>query len=99
MILEIVVIHVLEGREAEFEGAFKKASQILSQADGHISHELQRCIETRGRYLNLVRWESLDDHMIGFRGSPVYEEFLALIVPYFAPQTRMEHYELVYHNS
>ncbi len=98
MILEIVTTHVQEGKEAEFEAAFKKASQFLIQANGYIGHELRRSLETKGRYVNLVRWESVDDHMIGFRGSPAYEEFRALIVPYFAQPSQMEHYELAYQN-
>jgi heme-degrading monooxygenase HmoA len=98
MILEIVTTHVQEGKEAEFEAAFKQASQLLAQAMGYIGHELRRSLETKGRYVNMVRWESVDDHMIGFRGSDAYQEFRALITPYFAAPSQMEHYEVVYQN-
>jgi heme-degrading monooxygenase HmoA len=98
MILEIVISQINAGQEAEFEEAFQQASQILRQAKGYISHELRRCIETKGRYVNLVRWETVDDHMVGFRGSPEYQQFRALVAPYYAAPSLVEHYELAYHN-
>jgi heme-degrading monooxygenase HmoA len=98
MILEMVNIQINAGQEAEFERVFAEASRLLASAKGYISHELQRCIETPGRYVNLVRWESVDDHMLGFRGSPAYQEFRALVTPYYAAPSQMEHYTLTYRN-
>ncbi len=99
MILEIVIIQIKAGQEAEFEAAFKQASLLLAGAKGYISHELQRCIETPGRYVNLVRWESVEAHMQGFRGSPQFQEFRALVSPYYESPSHMEHYELVMGNA
>lgn len=96
MILEMVIIQINTGQEAEFERAFADASRLLATAKGYITHQLQRCIETPGRYINLVRWESVDDHMLGFRGSPAYQEFRALVMPYYAVPSQMEHYTLAY---
>ena len=59
MILEVAVLDVKKGEEAEFEEAFAKAQAIIAQAIGYISHELQRCIEKPNRYILLVRWQSL----------------------------------------
>ena len=98
MILEVVISQIKEGQEAEFEAAFKQASPLLASAKGYISHELRRCIETKGRYINLVRWESVDDHIVGFRGSPQYQEFRALLTPFYAAPSQMEHYDLVMQN-
>ena len=46
---------------------------------GYLSHELLRCIETGSRYLLLVRWETLEHHTQGFRGSPEYQRWKALL--------------------
>ncbi len=98
MILEVVIIQIKAGQEAAFETAFTEASKILASSKGYIGHELRRCIETPGRYLNLVRWESVDDHMVGFRGSPQFQEYRALVSPFYESPTQMEHYTLVMHN-
>lgn len=98
MILEVVITQIKEGEEKAFEDDFKKASQYIARAKGYISHELRRCIETKGRYVNLVRWETVDDHMVGFRNSPDYQEFRALVSPHYAGPAQVEHYELSYQN-
>ncbi|MBA2876816.1 heme-degrading monooxygenase HmoA [Anoxybacillus caldiproteolyticus] len=54
MILEAVMLQVREGMEEEYEKTFKKASSIISKMKGYIHHELQRCIEQKGKYLLLI---------------------------------------------
>ncbi|MCP1495068.1 heme-degrading monooxygenase HmoA [Peribacillus frigoritolerans] len=39
MILEAVMLQVKEGMEAEYEEAFRGASEIISSMKGNISHE------------------------------------------------------------
>lgn len=98
MVLEVAVLDVVEGQEQGFEADFKKASSIIASMDGYIGHELQRCIENSSRYLLLVRWETLEDHTEGFRGSFQYQEWKALLHDYYDPFPVVEHYESVYQN-
>ena len=70
MILEVAMLNVISGQEKEFEQVFKKASVIISSMSGYISHDLQRCLEVQGKYIQLVKWEKLEDHTIVFRQSP-----------------------------
>lgn len=95
MILEVAMLQVKEGMENEFEDAFRKASLIISSMKGYISHELQSCIETKGKYLLLVHWESLDDHIIGFRQSPEYQEWKNLLHHFYNPFPTVEHFQRV----
>lgn len=95
MILEAVMLHVKEGMEQEYENAFKQASPIISAMKGYMSHELQRCMEVRGKYLLLVKWETLEDHTIGFRKSPEYEQWKQLLHHFYDPFPIVEHFELV----
>lgn len=74
VLLEAVMLKVKDGREHEFEFSFKQASSILLSMNGYLSHKIHRCIEVQGKYLLLVRWRSLKDHTVGFRGSPEYQE-------------------------
>ncbi|NJM74583.1 MAG: antibiotic biosynthesis monooxygenase [Acaryochloridaceae cyanobacterium RU_4_10] len=95
MILEVAVLDVKPGMTAKFEVAFSTASNIIAGMPGYISHELQRCIENTNRYILLVRWQTLEDHTIGFRQSAEYEEWRSLLHHFYDPFPTVEHYELV----
>ncbi|WP_404788929.1 antibiotic biosynthesis monooxygenase family protein [Altericista sp. CCNU0014] len=94
MILEVAILEVKPGLATEFETAFKTASAIIGSMPGYLSHELQRCIETENRYLLLVRWQTLEAHTVGFRQSPEYQEWRALLHHFYDPFPTVEHYEM-----
>ncbi|MDZ8139830.1 MAG: antibiotic biosynthesis monooxygenase [Nostoc sp. DedQUE04] len=93
MILEAVIVHVKPGLEFDFETTFKKASKIISSMDGYLSHELHKCIEVNGKYLLLVRWETLESHTVGFRSSAEYQEWKKLLHHFYEPFPTVEHFE------
>lgn len=98
--LEVAVLDIIPGREAEFEGAFRVASAIISSMNGYISHQLQRCVENKSRYILLVNWQSIEAHTVGFRTSTQYQEWKKLLHHFYDPFPTVEHYELVLeHNS
>jgi len=92
MILEAAMLNVKEDLESEFEASFKKASFIISSMPGYISHELHKCIEAEGKYLLLVRWNKLEDHTLGFRGSQEYQEWKRLLHHFYEPFPTVEHF-------
>ncbi len=92
MVLEVAVLDVKPGEEAGFEVAFAEARAILAGMPGHRSHELGRCVEKPSRYLLLVRWDRLEDHTRGFRGSPEYARWKALLHHFYDPFPEVEHY-------
>ena len=92
MILEVAILQVKPGRTAEFEAAFREAEAIIASSPGHRSHELLRCHEIADRYLLLVRWEKLADHTEGFRGSPAYGRWKALLHHFYDPFPEVHHY-------
>jgi heme-degrading monooxygenase HmoA len=93
MILEVAILDVRSGREAAFEEAFSQAQSIISAMDGYISHSLQHCVENSSRYLLLVNWQTLEHHTIGFRTSPQYQQWKALLHHFYDPFPQVEHYE------
>jgi heme-degrading monooxygenase HmoA len=95
MILEVAPLSVKIGRELEFEAAFAIAEKIISSMPGYISHELRRCMERRHEYLLLVQWQTLEDHEIGFRKSPQYQEWKALLHHFYEPFPTVLHYESI----
>ncbi|AFZ32304.1 Antibiotic biosynthesis monooxygenase [Gloeocapsa sp. PCC 7428] len=95
MILEVAILDIKPGLAAEFETAFKTASTIIASMPGYSSHELQRCLETTNRYMLLVRWQTLEDHIVGFRQSPEYQQWRSLLHHFYDPFPKVEHYEIV----
>lgn len=94
MILEAAILNVTPGQEPAFEAAFHRAVLILAGMQGYVSHELRRCLEHSNRYILLVHWQSLEDHTIGFRTSPQYQEWKALLHHFYNPFPTVEHYDL-----
>ena len=99
MILEVVILNVISGKEQEFETAFREASGIIASTAGYFSHQLQHCLEKQNRYLLLVQWGTLEAHTVGFRGSPQYQEWKKRLRHFYDPFPVVEHYELTFENQ
>ena len=95
MILEHAVLTILPNESAAFEEAFARAQSIIVSMQGYLEHELHRCLEDDHRYLLLVRWESVEDHTVGFRESAEYAEWKALLHHFYDPFPTVDHYERV----
>lgn len=93
MILESAHLDVKRGQENAFETAFSEAQSIIASMPGFLSLELHRCIETTNRYLLLVHWRTMEDHTVGFRTSPEYQRWKALLHCFYDPFPTVEHYE------
>jgi len=94
MVLEQAVLHVIPGREKEFEVAFAGVVGLLRGASGCRSVRLHRGIETPSRYLLLVQWDSLEAHVEGFRTSPEYPRYRQPLNPLYESAPEVEHFEL-----
>jgi heme-degrading monooxygenase HmoA len=95
VILEHAVLDVLPEHEGEFEAAFAEAKAIISSMPGFRTLALERCIEAPSRYLLLVEWDRLEDHTEGFRGSPEYQRWRALLHHFYDPFPVVDHYARV----
>jgi len=49
MILEVAIMKIKPDRIAEFEAVFPKAAAISASTPGYMSHEMERCVETKGK--------------------------------------------------
>ena len=99
MVLELAILNVIPNREKDFEAAFAKASPIISSMSGYMSHQLHRCLEKPNQYVLLVKWETLEAHTVGFRGSEGYQEWKRLLHHFYDPFPNVEHYELLLENQ
>ncbi len=94
MILEIAQIDVKPGMEAAFEEGVAEAVPLFRAAKGCRAMELQRSIERPGRYRLFVRWETLENHTVDFRGSDAFQSWRALVGPCFESPPEVEHTRL-----
>ena len=92
MIIEHAVLNIRPGQSKEFEAALKKAKTLIEATEGFHGMEVRPCIETKDRYLLLVRWSSVEAHTAGFRGSPRYDEWRAALHHFFHPFPTVQHY-------
>ena len=92
MILESAILDVKPGQQQAFEAALQEARPLIAATPGFVSIAVRRCIETPNRYLLLVEWERLEDHTIGFRQSPRYAQWRALLHHFYAPFPVVEHF-------
>lgn len=92
MILEVVILHIGKGTCEDFEAAYREASPIIATASGYVSHELRRCLEKPNQYILLVKWETLEAHTVGFRQSPDFQRWRALLHHFYDPMPVVEHY-------
>lgn len=92
LILEHAVLNVKAGQGLAFEKTMHVALPLIAATPGFIDLEVRPCIETQGRYLLLARWEKLEDHTQGFRESPRYQEWRALLHHFYEPFPTVEHY-------
>lgn len=99
MILEVAILDVKPGQCSEFEQAFSKAQDIISDIKGYISHQLKKCVENPHRYILLVNWETLEDHTEGFRGSAKYQQWKDLLHHFYDPFPSVEHYVGVFESA
>ena len=91
MILEVAQIDVKPGMEDEFEAGVSKAVPIFRRAKGCKGMELMRSIEHPSRYRLVVKWETVENHTVDFRGSADFQEWRKLVGHCFAQAPQVEH--------
>jgi heme-degrading monooxygenase HmoA len=92
MILERAIFAIKPGQADDFVAAFGLAKSLIRAAKGCRKAEMHRGVENPDSFILLVEWDTLEDHMVGFRESPAFTEWRALLGPHFANAPAVEHY-------
>ncbi len=95
MILEVAEITVKPGREQAFEQGVARAAPLFLRAKGCHGVSLHRVIETPSLYRLMVKWETVDNHMVDFRDSDDFQEWRKLVGPFFDGAPRVTHSDCV----
>jgi heme-degrading monooxygenase HmoA len=92
VITEVASIRVKAGEEPQFEEAARKATDVFRRAEGCLGFAVQRCVEEPGLYQALIHWRTVEDHTVGFRNGPLFQEWRALVGPSFAEPPAVLHF-------
>src|SRR5580698_5480998 len=95
MINEIALIDDTASTEKDFEAAVAKARPLFLRAKGGKGFELHKSVEKPQRYRLMVKWETLENHTVDFRGSEDFTAWRGLVGQYFAAPREVEHTETV----
>ena len=100
MILELADIRIPPGQNAAFEEAIQRGlSTVASRAQGFRGAKVNRGVENPERYILQIFWDTLEDHTVGFRQSPLFAEWRSIVGPFFDGPPTVEHFELVTRSS
>jgi heme-degrading monooxygenase HmoA len=96
MILEHADIRIRAGSQAEFDAAIKQGVEtIISKSKGFRGYKVQKGIESADRYILMIYWDTLENHTVDFRGSPLFPQWRAIVGPFFASPPVVEHFNLL----
>jgi len=93
MVLEVALINVTRGREADFAAAYAEARKTLVTTPGCRSVRMTRGIESPSKFVLLVEWDSVDSHEQNFRATERFRTWRGLIGPYFDGPPVVEHFQ------
>ena len=96
MILEIADIRVVAGKEAEFDAAIQHGVEtVASKAKGFRGYKVNKGIESPERYILMIFWDTLENHTVDFRQSEAFQQWRAIVGPFFAVPPAVEHFTLL----
>ncbi len=96
MILELADIRIRPGKQAEFDAAIKQGVEtVISKAKGFRGYKINKGIETPERYVLMIFWETVENHTVDFRESAAFQDWRALVGPFFAAPPAVEHFNLL----
>lgn len=92
-VIEIAEIRVTD--PAGFEAGVARARPHFLGAEGCLGLALHRVIEAPDTYRLVVKWRSLQDHMVTFRASAGFQAWRAAVSPFFAGPPMVTHSQAV----
>lgn len=93
MVVEAVFIEVAPDAHEAFESAVRRAVEdVMSRAHGFLGMSMLSGIERRDVYALAIQWETIEDHTEGFRGSALFDEWRAIVSPFFVGAPSVDHW-------
>ena len=92
MIVEQALLQVKAGQSEQFVAAMHKAKPLIAAQPGFQSIEVRPSVDRPDQFLLLVRWESVEAHRDGFRKSPEYAQWRALLHDFYDPMPSVTYF-------
>lgn len=93
MIVEHVHLKIKAGQSADFELAFQQAKEIIAPMHGLNAVQLIKNMDNEHAYILMIFWEQREQHTEGFRQSEAYQQWKALLHPFYDPLPTVEYYQ------
>jgi heme-degrading monooxygenase HmoA len=90
MVVEVARIVLRPGCGAEFERAVQEVVPLFRRAQGCRGMQITRCLESPDTYRLVVRWDTLDNHLIDFRSSADFATWKTLLGRFVAGPIEVE---------
>jgi quinol monooxygenase YgiN len=81
-------------RGAELVSAYEIAAKALDASSECLGYDLTVCEEDPTSYILRIEWQSIQEHLNGFRKSPQFPPFFQAIGGFVKEITEMQHYHL-----
>ena len=96
MILELADFRINADQCDAFDIALTRAlDTVVSKSVGYRGYSVNKCIETAGRYVLLLNWNTVENHTVDFREGPLFADFLAIVGPFLIAAPVVEHFGIV----
>ena len=92
MIVEHAILQVRPGQSVAFAAAMVQARPLVAVQAGFQSIEVRPSSDDPGRYLLLIIWDTVASHRDGFRLSPEYQQWCALLHLFYDPMPVVHYY-------
>ncbi len=92
MIVEQALLQVKPGQSDQFVAAMYRAKSLIAAQSGFQSIEVRPCVDRPDQYLLLVTWDNVESHRDGFRKSPEYEQWRALLHDFYDPMPTVSYF-------
>lgn len=92
MIVEQALLQVKPGQSDQFVAAMHQAKPLIAAQSGFQSIEVRLCVDSPDQYLLLVGWDDVESHRDGFRKSPEYEQWRALLHDFYDPMPTVSYF-------
>lgn len=92
LVSEQVELVAADGREEQLADAVREAAALFQASKGCRGFALEESIDQPGHLRLTILWETLDDHLVGFRQSDAFTRWRELVMPHLAEPPKAEHF-------
>jgi len=95
MVVEIAIVEAKPGEEDAMCEGLKRARLVIERSPGYRGSIFQQGIENPARFVLYITWDSLADHLEGFRKGTLFSEWRSHWAHHLTGTPDVQHYEVI----